>query len=1003
MKKILIIVGGILGVLLVLLILIPVLFKDKIFQKVDEQLAKSVNADVNYDPNKIGLSLIRNFPNATASLQDFSIVGREPFAGDTLLSAGRFEVVIDLFSLFGEQMEIKAIELDNPLIQILVLEDGRANYDIAIEDETLPDAEEDTGAAEFNIGIDHWEINNGRIVYEDRSIPVRIRLDDVRHTGNGDFTQDIFDMDTYTVAQHGYLTFDGMEYVTNKRLEADVKMEMNLPEMRFTFKENTARLNDFAMHFDGYIAMPAEPIIFDMNFAGHENTFKDLLSIVPGMYNEEFEKVQASGELDFNGFLRGEMSETSMPGYRVALQVKDARFKYEDLPAAVENINVDMLVEDKDGTMENLYVNVSTFNMNMGNNPVKGRFELRSMEPMNIFADVDARLNLGELDQILKLDDLNMRGLFSMNLQADGIYDSLRNQFPKINASMQMQDGYFKSVDYDVPIQNFNFNATINNETRNLAQTVVRVPAFSMQVADDPFAGSITLEDLNDYKWDVDVEGTLDLTTISKIIELEGMEVAGRIVADIHTRGRMSAVDAGRYDQLPTSGTMLVKDFRYSSADLAHDFVLNTAEMQFNPQNMTLRNLNGQIGGTDMQLTGTVSNYIGYAMTDNQVLRGEFSMVSRRVNLNEWMTDGESTQEADTASSLEVIEIPRNLDLRFTSTISEVLYDNLSLSNVKGTILVQNGVLSMRDLNFNTLGGQFGMSGTYDPRDMQQPAFDFDFKINDLSISRAYENFVTVQALAPIAEKMEGTFSTNFKLNGLLGQDMVPLMESLTGRGVVELIDATLRNSETLQKAMSFTRGQQQGSASAVQLKDVLLRARVQDGFVHIDPFDFAIGNIPATIGGRQGIDGTLDYRFALDVPAGAAGQAVNNLLANVGAGSGAGSSTIKLNLGVGGTYENPSVSLLGAGAGSGSVAQTAKENVQQRASEEVDKAKAELEAKRREAEEQAKAELEAKRKAAEEQARIEMEKRQQQLEDSLRNRSKGVLNNLLKRGGGGR
>lgn len=1001
MKKALIIIGSILGVLLVLLILIPVLFKDKIFQKVDEQLAKSINADVNYDPNNIGLSLIRNFPNATASLEDFSIVGREPFAGDTLLSAGRFEIVIDLFSLFGDQMEIKALELDNPLIQILVLEDGRANYDIAIEDETLPDNEEETGAAEFNIGIDHWEVNNGRIVYEDRSIPVRIRLEDVRHTGNGDFTQDIFDMDTYTVAQHGYLTFDGVEYVSNKRLEADVKMEMNLPEMRFTFKENTARLNDFAMHFDGFIAMPEDPILFDMSFSGADNTFKDLLSIVPGMYNEEFEKIEASGDLDFNGFLRGEYSENSMPGYRVALQVKDARFKYEDLPAAVENINVDMLVEDKDGTMENLYVNVSTFNMNMGNNPVKGRFELRSMEPMNVFADVDARLNLGELDQILKLQDINMRGLFSMNLQADGIYDSLRNQFPKINASMQMQDGYFKSVDYDVPIQDFNFNATVNNETGNLSQTVVRVPAFSMQVADDPFAGSLTLEDLNDYKWEVDVEGTLDLETVSKIIEFEDMEVAGRIVADIHTRGRMSAVDAGRYDQLPTRGTMLVKDFRYSSADLPHDFIMSTAEMQFSPQSMTLRNFNGQIGGTDMQLTGTVSNYIGYAMTDNQVLKGEFSMVSRRVNLNEWMTGEETTQEADTAaSSLEVIEIPRNLDLRFTSTISEVLYDNLTLNNVKGTLVVQNGVLSMRDLNFNTLGGQFGMSGTYDPRDMQNPAFDFDFKINDLSISRAYENFVTVQALAPVAEKMEGTFSTNFKLNGLLGQDMVPLMESLTGRGVVELIDATLRNSETLQKAMSFTRGQQQ-NATAVQLKDVLLRARVEDGFVHVDPFDFSIGNIVATMSGRQGIDGALDYRVTLDVPAGAAGQAVNNLLANVGAGSGAGSSTIKMNLGVGGTYEDPSVSLLGAGAGSGSVAQSAKETVQQKAAEEVDKAKEELEAKRREAEEKAKAELEEKRRQAEEEAKREMEKRQQQLEDSLKNRSKGVLNNLLKKGGG--
>ena len=1001
MKKALIIIGSIIGVLLIILILIPVFFKDTIFRKVDEQLAKTINADVYYDADKISLSLLRNFPNATAVLEDFSIVGREPFAGDTLMAAERFEIVIDLMSMIsGDQMRIKGIELENPLIQILVLEDGRANYDIAIEDEALPKDAADTAATEFNIGIDHWAINNGRVIYQDLSIPIRIAMEDVTHTGSGDFTQDIFEMDTYTLAQQSSLVFDGVEYVGNKRLEADVKMNMNLPEMKFTFLENTAKLNDFAMTFDGYIAMPEDPIIFDMNFAGKDNTFKSLLSLIPAIYNEEFDKVEASGDLDFAGYLRGVYSEadSTMPGYKVALQVNDARFKYEDLPAAVENINVDMLVEDKDGNPDNLYVNIKAFDMNMGNNPIKGRFELRSLVPLNIAADVDARLNLGELDQILKLKELDMRGLFAMSLQAEGVYDSLQNQFPQIEAAMTLKDGYFKSVDYEVPIKDFNFSSTIKNPSGKLNETLVQVPAFSMLVGEDAVAGRLTLEDLNDYKWDLALKGTLDFTTISKIVEFEDMELAGRIIANIESRGRMSAVDAGRYDQLPTSGTMVVKDFLYSSKDLPYDFKLSTAEMQFNPQSMTLKSFNGQIGETDMQLTGTVSNYIGYALKDNQVLKGQFSMVSRRVNLNQWMTEDEAPATADTASSaMEVIEIPKNLDLTFTSTISEVIYDNLTLKNVKGVLAVQNGVLAMRSLTFNTLGGEFGLSGAYDPRDLKKPAFNMDFKIDNLSISRAYENFVTIRALAPIAEKLDGDFSTVFSLKGLLGQDMTPLMGTLTGGGIVELIDATLKNSKTLSKVMGFTK--LQNNATVVQLKDILLKAKVDDGFVSVEPFNFKIGDIDIEVGGRQGIDGTMDYRFGLDVPAGVAGQAVNNLLANVGAGGGAGVSTVKLNLGVGGTYEDPKVNLLGAGPGAkdGGVAATVKEAAKEKVEAEVDKAKEELEAKRKEAEARAKAELEEKKRQAEEQAQRELEKRQQQVQDSLKKKSKGVLKDLLK------
>ena len=999
MKKTLIIIGGILGFLLLLLILVPVFFKDTIFKKVDEQLAKSINADVYYDSDNISLSLMRNFPNLTASLEDFSVVGRDRFAGDTLVAAQEFKIVIGLMSIIsGDQMEIKALELEKPLIQILVLADGTANYDIAIEEENLTDSAADTAATEFNIGIERWEINNGRIVYDDRSIPVRIALEGVKHTGSGDFTQDIFDMETYTLSRSSSLVFGGTEYVSNKKLEADVKMNMNLPEMKFTFGDNTAKLNDFAVAFDGYIAMPGEPIEFNINFGGKDNTFKSLLSLVPGMYNEDFEKVETSGELDFNGYYKGILSETSMPGYKVALQVNDARFKYPDLPASVEDINVDMLVEDKDGNPDNLYVHVKAFNMNLGNNPVKGQLELRSLEPMNVFADIDARLNLAELDQILKIQDLDMRGLFALNLKADGIYDSLKNQFPKINAAMSLDEGYFKTADYDIPVKDFNFKGTVVNETGNLSQTLIRIPAFSMLVGENPLAGTLTLEDLEDYKWDLALEGTLDLTTIGKIIELEDMEVAGLIVADIKTRGRMSAVDAGNYDQLPTSGTMLMKDFRYSSKDLPHDFLVNTAEMQFNPQSMNLKNFTGQIGSTDMQLTGSVSNYIGYALKDDQVLKGEFSMVSRKANLNEWMTEEAAPEAADTAAApVAVVEIPKNLDLKFTATISEVLYDNLTLNNMKGVIVVQNGLLSMKNLTFSTLGGEFGLSGLYDPRDIQKPVFDFDFTIDNLSISKAYDNFVTIQTLAPIAKKLDGTFSTKFNLGGLLGQDMVPQMGTLTGGGIIELIDATLENSKTLGTVMGFTN--LKSNPTVVQLKDILVKAKVDDGFVSVEPFDFSVGNIGVTVAGRQGIDGIMDYRFALDVPAGAIGQAANNLLSKVGAGT-AGSSTIKMNLGVGGTYEDPKVKLLGAApgeGGGGGVAATVKEAAKEKVEAEVDKAKEELEAKRREAEEKAKAELEAKRKEAEEQAKQELEKRQQQVQDSLKKKGKGALRDLLK------
>ncbi len=1000
MKKFLIVIAGIIGVLVLLLLLVPVLFKDQIFQKVDEQLAKSVNADVHYNPDKLSLSLLRHFPHVTAGLEDFSIVGKDRFAGDTLMAAKDFKIVLNLSSvIFGDKMQIRAIELDQPFIQILVLEDGTANYDIAIETETLPS--QDTTAAEFNIGIQHWELNGGRIVYDDRSIPIRLNLVDVNHSGNGDFTQDIFDMRTQTVAQRTTLVFDGVEYVSNKRLEADATLNMNMPKMKFTFRDNVLELNDFAVKFDGWMAMPNEPIEFDMNFAAPENTFKSLLSLVPGMYNEHFEQLEASGDVAFQGYLKGIYSaaDSTLPGYKVALQVKQGRFRYPDLPQEVKDVNVDLVVEDQKGDMKDLHLLVNQFNMQMGNNPVKGMLETRGLQPMQVKADIDARLNLAELDQMLKLDTMVMRGLFTINLKADGVYDSLQNRFPQTDAVMSLQDGYIKTASYPIPVQDFTFNGTVKNETGSLDATVVNVPAFSMLVDKDRLSGRLQLEDLNDYKWDAALKGTLDLTTIGKIVAFEDMELAGRIIADIQTKGRMSALDAGRYDELPTSGTMAVQEFKYSSKDLPYDFLLSAANMRFNPQAMVLESFNGRIGDTDMQLTGNVRNYLAYAMKDNQTLYGDLKLVSKRANLNQWMTDDGTAPDTATGAAMEPIEIPKNLDITFNATIGEVLYDNLTLNNMVGTMVAKDGKLRMDGLTFQTLGGQFGLTGTYDPTVIEKPAFDFNLKIDQLSIQKAFQNFVTIQKLAPIAERMEGTFSTDFNISGLLGQNMVPNFTTMSGGGLVKVAQATIQNSNVLQKVAMATKLTDNLGQEVLKLKDLLMKVKVADGGVNVEPFDFNIGNLPVTLSGRQGFDNSLDYNMKLEVPTGAVGQAANNLLAQYGVKNVVGDK-VPMNLGIGGSATDPKISILNVGGGSGSgqttVVDAAKETAKQEIDNQLDKAKDELDVKRKEAEAQAQAELQKRQAEAEAKAKAEVERRQKAIQDSLKKRSKGVLKDIM-------
>ncbi|MEM8861935.1 MAG: AsmA family protein, partial [Chloroflexota bacterium] len=363
MKKIAIVLVCILVFIIATALIVPVIFKDDIKASIDSTLAESLNADVVWDVDDFSLSLFRNFPNVTAGMNNFGVLNRAPFDGEILFAVEEFEVEVDVFSLFGDQIKINGIRLNHPEIFIKVLEDGTANYDIAVESTEAPEAATvDTTATAFNIGIDHWEITNGHLIYDDKSLPFKMELKNLEHSGSGDFTQDVFDLTTKTFSDSVSVSYDGVEYVSNKQLDADAVISISDEYGKYTFKENIAKVNDFTLSFDGFLALLEDGSMdMDITYNSEVTSFKSLLSLVPGVYTEDFGLMETEGNLSFGGAVKGKYSEEVLPAFNVNLEVNDAMFKYPDLPTAINNIKVDLKVDNKDGVIENTRVDLQAF------------------------------------------------------------------------------------------------------------------------------------------------------------------------------------------------------------------------------------------------------------------------------------------------------------------------------------------------------------------------------------------------------------------------------------------------------------------------------------------------------------------------------------------------------------------------------------------------------------------------------------------------------------------
>ena len=166
--KIMTAIAALIALVLVLLIALPLLFRDRIAQRA--KLGVNQNLDARVDWRDAGLSFFRNFPHLTLTLDDLTTVGTGRFENDTLAAVRHLGVVLDLPSVLGNAMGgkplvIRAIDLDRPRLALIALEDGSANWDITKKTATQPAPQ---ASKPFAVSLRRFDISDGSIVFDNR-------------------------------------------------------------------------------------------------------------------------------------------------------------------------------------------------------------------------------------------------------------------------------------------------------------------------------------------------------------------------------------------------------------------------------------------------------------------------------------------------------------------------------------------------------------------------------------------------------------------------------------------------------------------------------------------------------------------------------------------------------------------------------------------------------------------------------------------------------------------
>jgi hypothetical protein len=511
--------------------------------------------------------------------------------------------------------------------------------------------------------------------------------------------------------------------------------------------------------------------------------------------------------------------------------------------------------------------------------------------------DMDLKLNAPatQFKDILSLipaiyakdfNGLKTSGETTLEAFAKGIMkDSI---LPAFDVKLDVAHAMFQYPAMPKSVTNINANLRIYSKGGLMDNTIVDVPKFHFEMAGNPFDLKLHLSaPVSNPNINLSAVGHLNLSMIKEIYPLEDMELSGNLDANLKLATLMSYIEKEQYDKVQASGTLNIKDMLLKS-EIGNDIRINSAGLSFSPRYVDLTAFSALIGKNDIAATGKLENFISYFMKD-ETLKGNLTVSSNYLNLNDFMSDNTSTGSDST--SMETVEIPKNINFNLNGNFKQIIFDNLDMSNVVGQLIVKEGRVEMKNLSVNALGGNLNVTGYYDTgKNPKQPDVSLDLDIKEASFSKTFSTFVTIQKLVPIFENMLGNYSTHLKFNSALGADFMPVISSLTASGLLQSNHVEIKGVSVLDGLASALKNE---SLKDLKVKDLKLPFSINDGRVATKPFDINFGGGTMNLSGTTGLDQSIDYTAKVNLT----DKLSNNYLKNV-------------NVKIGGTFTKPTFSV---------------------------------------------------------------------------------------------
>lgn len=308
-----------------------------------------------------------------------------------------------------------------------------------------------------------------------------------------------------------------------------------------------------------------------------------------------------------------------------------------------------------------------------------------------------------------------------------------------------------------------------------------------------------------------------------------------------------------------------------------NDIKLTGARLQMGKSDFTL---NGEInslrrallrGGKLTADLSVNSNYIdcnelmnaisrGMAYGDRQLAASSTDMASE--GFEDFQASSmQLNNVADTTDTAGVFVLPKFLDLTLRTKAKKIDFNDISLENTSGGVVLHDQSLQLTNLNTRSNIGSGYLTMIYTAKDRTGAYAGFDLDMHDILVEKLISLFPSIDTLLPMLRSFEGIVDCQLAATCDMDSTMSVLLPSLYAACHLEGQDMVLLDGETfaeISKTLMFKNKERN------QIDHIAVDFIVQDNKIEVFPFLIEMDRYRVAVGGTQNLDMSFNYHISV-------------------------------------------------------------------------------------------------------------------------------------------